>query len=586
MQRLFAEFLPERNPTSLMRFIGKNGFNLCKAVIVSIAFHIILVIVLYLSIQFSSDLVKVHNQDRSLYEVFAKNDQKNSQSQDMKSGVLAQMIEFEDILNNIRIQDSNLNQEDLSQLTNGLIDTLAALQKGYVSLEPSKAESIDEQIFNEIEGLELSSGTKLFKAPLIPGKKEIKFNILEKDKAEAFNKLSEIISAPKEDYNYLSQRVRINLQEGEFKMVPSGYFFRESPFEELLAQGADLFYIVTGFPNIYKREDQSKKESESKKPSANRFLDLKMLDVFLVEQSPQSMAASDSDIKTKKIGSDKLQIDEQNIRQILDDFMALPELEQLEKFKNDYLDRHAFNDPSLIEFTQEFTSNNLSSIMFDISDITSAFDYIEEIYFNKTLDHFFYKIWLEDPTSEVGVEFLLCIVNHIRFEKNGLFFLHNAYAEAKDFLSQKYQRTEMFNKRQKCFVIKDVYENLVRKLPSLGYDTFDEVLAFYEDVEKGVYNLLLDLGEEAKNIGLYELGRFAWDNEQHLEALEYWKNIDDSYSTTSLQKIRKVLSRNHSLPQTILDVNSSLNWNVYREQREFIARLVQFGKWKNRYKKE
>jgi len=266
--------------------------------------------------------------------------------------------------------------------------------------------------------------------------------------------------------------------------------------------------------------------------------------------------------------------------------MTLPEIEQLEKFQRDYINRQAFDEPSLIELTREFTTNNLSSIMFDISDITSAFDYIEEVYFNKALDHFFYKIWIEDPTSEIGVEFLLCIVNHIRFEKNGLFFLHKAYAEANDFLSQKYQRTEMFNKRQKCFVIKDVYENLVRKLPALGFHTIDEVLAFYQEVERGTYNLLLDLGDRAKNIGLYELGRSAWDNEQYLEALEHWKNIDESYTTKSLQKIRRVITRNNSLPQTILDINSSLNWNVYREQRDFIARLAQYGKWKNRYKRE
>ena len=144
----------------------------------------------------------------------------------------------------------------------------------------------------------------------------------------------------------------------------------------------------------------------------------------------------------------------------------------------------------------------------------------------------------------------------------------------------------MFNKSQKCFVIKDVYEDLVRKLPALGFHSIEQVLAYYQDVEKSVYNLLLDLGEEAKNIGLFELGRLAWENEQHLEALEFWENIENSYSTKSLQDIRRVVSRNLNLPQTILDINSSLNWYVEKEQRDFIIRLVQFGKWKNRYKKD
>jgi hypothetical protein len=266
--------------------------------------------------------------------------------------------------------------------------------------------------------------------------------------------------------------------------------------------------------------------------------------------------------------------------------MTLPELEQLKKFQADYLDRDEIENQSLIKLTQEFTRNNLSTIMFDINDITSAFDYIEEIYFNKALDHFFYKIWLMTPTSRVGVEFLLCIADHIRFEKNGLYFLQKAYEEANDFLSHKYHQTEMFNKIQKCFVIKDVYENLVRKLPALGFNSIEQVRAHYQDVERGVYTLLLDLGEEAKNIGLYELGRFAWKNEQYLEALKHWENIENSYSTKSLQDIRRVISQNLELNHTVLGINSSLNWYGERKQSAFIARLTQYGKWQNRYKKD
>ena len=143
----------------------------------------------------------------------------------------------------------------------------------------------------------------------------------------------------------------------------------------------------------------------------------------------------------------------------------------------------------------------------------------------------------------------------------------------------------MFNKSQKCFVIKDVYEDLVRKLPALGFSSMEQVLAHYQAVERGVYNLMMDLGTEAKNIGLFELGRLAWNNEHYLEALEFWKNIDNSYSTKNLQDIRRVVSKNLTLPKTILDINSALNWYFEDEQIGFIARLTQFGKWKNRYTK-
>ena len=583
---MFADYLPERNSISIIRLFRNQSFNIYKAFLISLFFHLTLGLVLFLSSVFSSDLDKSENQEISLFDVIAQSKHVSSLSQGMNERVLTQIKGYEEILRRIKIQDSSLEEDDISQLTDSMIQSLIDMQKDQVSLTQSVPDSSEEHLFDEIEETELDSGTKLFKAPPAPGKNEIKFNVLEKEKSEAFNKLPDRITAEKEDFIYSGQRVRIDLLGGGFKIVPEGYFFRDSPFEEILAQGADLFYIVTGFPSIYKKFEQTKKIAEDSNTAGNRLLDLNKLDVFLVEKASQSMVVAASDSENQKLESEKTHIDNRKISQILDDLMTLPELEQLKKFQSDYLDTGTIENQSLIKLTQEFTRNNLSTMMFDISDITSAFDYIEEIYFNKELDHFFYKLWLENPTSKIGVDFLLCIAYHIRFEKNGLYFLHKAYKEAIDFLSQKYSRTEMFNKRQKCFVIKELYDDLVKKLPALGFRSIEQVLANYQDVEKGVYNLLLDLGQEAKNIGLFELGRFAWNNEQYLEALEHWRNIENSYSTKNLKDIRRVVSQNLELPQTILDINSALNWYFEDEQRGFIARLTQFGKWKNRYKKD
>ncbi len=586
MQDLFADFLPERNPIFLIRLFRNQRFNIYKALLISLFFHLTLGLVLILSSVFSSDLDKSKNQEKSLFDFITKSKNTVSLPQGMNERTLSLLDGYEDILSRMKIQDSSLKKDDISQLTDSMIQSLIDFQKEQVSSEPSAANSREEQIFDELEDAELDSGTKLFKAPRAPGKKEIKFNVLEKNKLEAFNKLSDRITDAKENFIYSGQRVRINILGGGFRIVPEGYFFRDSPYEELLALGADLFYVVTGFPSIYKKAEQTKKIGEDRNTSEQGFLDLKKLGVFLVEKVSQNMVASESDAETQKSKSKKTLFDKRKIGRILDDLMTLPELEQLEKFQTDYLDRHEIENQSLIKITQEFTRNNLSTIMFDINDITSAFDYIEEIYFNKALDHSFYEIWLKSPTSRVGVEFLLCIANHIRFEKNGLYYLQKAYAEANDFLSHKYFQTEMFNKIQKCFVIKDVFEDLVRKLPALGFNSIEQVRAHYQDVERGVYTLLLDLGPEAKNIGLYELGMFDWENEQYLEALKHWKNIENSYSTNSLQDIRRVISQNLELNQTILGINSSLNWYSESRQSAFIARLTQYGKWQNRYKKD
>ncbi len=448
MQDLFADFLSERNPAFLISLFKNQRFTIFRAFLISLFFHLTLGLVLFLSSVFSSDLSKSKNQEISLFDVIAESKQTSSSPQGVSEEMLTQIKEYEDILKKIKIQDSSLKKDDISQLTSNLIETLAVLQKGHVSLEPTEAASGEDQIFNEIEDTELDSGTKLFIAPPTPGKNEIKFNVLEKDKLEAFNKLSDRTSAAREDFIYSGQRVRIDLLGGGFEIVPEGYFFRDSPYEELLAMGADLFYGVTGFPSIYKKFDQTKKSREGNNTAGNSFLDIKKLGVFLVEKSFQNMDTAASDAETQKSIFKKTHIDERKIGRILDDLMALPELEQIEKFQTDYLDKNEIENQSLTELTHEFTRNNLSTMMFEISDITSAFDYIEEIYFNKALDHIFYKIWLEIPTSKIGLEFLLCIASHIRFEKNGLYFLQKAYKEASDFVSQTYNRTEMFNKRQ------------------------------------------------------------------------------------------------------------------------------------------
>ena len=584
MAYMFEDYIPDKNPLFVAKFLKNQRYNLHKAVLVSLFFHFFLGLSLFLT-SVSSGLDKPADKNESLFDVITKNRQTVTLPQDMKDGILANIIRYEDILKKIRIQDSSLNKEDLSQLTNDLIESIMALQKGYTSLAPPAFDFNEERFVDEMEATQLDSGTKIFRAPLAPGKNEIRFNVLDRDTSEAFNRLSERITAVKEDFIFSGQRVRIeNLEEG-FKIVPAGYFFRDSPYEEILALGADLFYVVTGFPSVYKKTERADKAEKNKKTAEIKLLDLSSLKVFLIEEISQIQTASISDEGIRRSGAEEIHINEEKISQILDDLMVLPELEQLGKFQSDYLDRADIESESLAKLTREFTRNNLSTMMFDISEITSAFDYLEEIYFNKELDHFFYNIWLTNPTSTIGVEFLLCIADHIRFERNGLDFLHRAYEEAKDFLSQKYQRTEMFNKKQKCFVIKEIYESLVSQLPDLGFYSMEQVLDHYVEIERGIYNLLLDLSEESKNIALFELGRLAWNDELHSDALELWKDIDDSYSTRSLADIRRILSLDFSLPQTIFAIDSSFNWYVEREQRDFISRLVQFKKWQNRYKR-
>lgn len=69
-----------------------------KAVLISLFFHFTLGLVLFLSSDFSSDLAKYTNQEKSLFDVIAQSKQTGSLPQGMSEERLTQIKEYEDLL--------------------------------------------------------------------------------------------------------------------------------------------------------------------------------------------------------------------------------------------------------------------------------------------------------------------------------------------------------------------------------------------------------------------------------------------------------------------------------------------------------
>jgi hypothetical protein len=179
--------------------------------------------------------------------------------------------------------------------------------------------------------------------------------------------------------------------ESGIKYIPIEYYFRESPFEEILAQGTSLFYIIRGFPVVNVEDEKIEPaEPEDKQPAIHQEKGFSV--IYLTGLTPPAQGFQEPD-KTERILFEFSGDKERQIQQILDGLMAFPEEDQFSYFSEKYLETFDPDSEDLAELTHEFIYNNLCNVIIVIDSISSAFDFIEELYFSKPLDFLFLDHW-------------------------------------------------------------------------------------------------------------------------------------------------------------------------------------------------
>jgi hypothetical protein len=117
--------------------------------------------------------------------------------------------------------------------------------------------------------LRLGSGEKVFLSGSADGSGKLEIFKLKKGDAEALADLKrrgEYVEEPPAETGGT-----IRLAAGaETKEVPAEYFYRDCPFEEILARGASLFSAVNGFPDLTPDEQPSGKVQPSGIPAADK----------------------------------------------------------------------------------------------------------------------------------------------------------------------------------------------------------------------------------------------------------------------------------------------------------------------------
>ncbi len=573
---LFSDFFvqPDEKPhTKLKKYLQARRSSFSLAVYISLILHSVIFVIFSLSAlsSQSASTAKLSNQ-RAIFQAIKE---ERNQSADLNKGMT-------ELLKGFDISGFDLSEDEKIQLYKKLITSYTLLKeiekKNDASREITREDILD--FLRHKGGFDLESGKKIIPAFATRGNQNTKLKALPKPTIKDLRSLQRF---PSEDMDFLVSRgnVRVNSPTG-LKIVPLQYFFRKSPFEQMLAQGVHLFYIVQGFPDI-----------AEKTPAEIHFVDTSSENLFQDSAGEGfqvvllSGISGSSDQMLSRIYEDREKLEtsatfEEHFSKFCDEFLVLPEEQQFLYFRENYLERYDLNSEELALLTEKFIHRNLNNIIIPISEISSAFDYLEEIYFNKHLENQFLKFWHDHPDTYVGAQILLTLASHYDFERRAIGYLYDAYDEAKSYLTRKYKVSEVYNKKTKCYVLKKIYGQLDREIKERGYASVDEVSQKYIEKQLEIYDVVIEMGGRPGNHGLYDLGCLYWDLGFRDMAFDSWAQIDDSYESEALDSIKEALAWLDDSESAHTLIDNILSWYATKGIDQRLKRLLALGKWKAR----
>lgn len=476
------------------------------------------------------------------------------------------------------LNDLNLGKKLKVELFEELLKSYLELPEDKIHINPEINYSIDDALtfLRKESEFELSSGDTVYRWDPLPGKESPRYYQLPKEKKERidFLRRNEI---KEKDYVEISRnRVKVQI-ETRIKYIPIEYYFRDSPYEEIVARGADLFYIARGFPNL---AESSFTYQQTEKSNAFQFVDNKkgFNVIYLKSKLQEQTRLPVQSQQLKKT----LAIKHVEFLDLLDDLMKLREEEQFLYFKENYLEEYDPDDRNLAILTSEFIYRNLSNVIINYISISDAFTFIEELFFNKPMDNYFPIFWNENPNTKTGAALLLCLASVYDFEKRGIAYLFSAYKEAKKILSKKYTQTNVFNKKLKAYIIKETFDVLTIELGKKGYILVDEILNKYREEQIRIYKIVKRMGGEERDQALYAEGNLYWDEKNYDLAKQKWKEIDNPDISITFMEIKKVLDNYKNKQKMIQEINSIIHYHSSLDASSQLKRLLGFHRWKNR----
>jgi hypothetical protein len=396
---------------------------------------------------------------------------------------------------------------------------------------------------------------------------------LSKEKAQAVESLSLLAG----DAGGHAPEVNLLSNEGRLLTVPREYFYRDSPYLQIAAAGANVFYIVKGFPELPSAGPGNGSEDPQKdifleRPSAAFAV------VFVPRSGPRDQAPAPSAAKTA------LALPAREAERILDGLMALPIVEQVRTFIRDYLQAYDPDSPDLARLTGEFIYRNLGMVFVQTGDpLSRGFDFLEEIFYDNLSLDALVPYALKYPRTRIGAEILLGLAASYEFERRAVVALDGSLEAAQKVLADPSEdRFYVHNKSVKAYVLREVYRDLAAELRSRDFRALETVLRKYRDEQLRIYDLLAGMGGEAKCRALYALGRYHWDEGRTELAMEIWKGTDPAFADETLTQIRGAIIERRRPLDAVPRIDDILGREAAAAKSRQLERITKFHKWDRR----
>jgi hypothetical protein len=394
---------------------------------------------------------------------------------------------------------------------------------------------------------------------------------LSKENARAVESLRVLTKTPKER----PREVMIVDSEGHYSSIPGGYYYRDSPYMEMIALGARLFYIIKGFPELpvaktpLRNDEPVPKNAPTGLSHDERSPDFSV--VYMPSYRPRAPEAHPLRQPSLVLSPDKAE-------QILDGLMALPVDEQVRVFSQDYLQVYDPDSPELASLTEAFIYKNLGMVFNILNDpLSRGFDLLEELYYDNHSMAELVPFALKKPESMTGAAILLCLAASYEFERRAIISLDGSLDAAKRVLADPSgSRFPVHNKEVKAYVLREVYRDIASELRIRNIASLGSVLQAYRNKQLEIYDFLMGMDGDIKCRAQYALGRLYWDEGQTNPALNMWKEISPAYSTETLLKIRNVLRIRGNPEQVIAEVSELLSVTDAANSDWLFDRIVGF----------
>jgi hypothetical protein len=365
------------------------------------------------------------------------------------------------------------------------------------------------------------------------------------------------------------------------KLIPPEVYFRDCPYERILARGASLFTAVRGFPEFVRPPVEERAFPTALPASARpiRREPSDLMTVRLIKTAPSfEFADADAPGNSAEFGPAR-------IAEILNELMKKPEDEQFADFDRAYLQRFDPDSANLARLAGRFIYTNLNGVFYMADDFAMAFDFLEELYYKRAIYDAYGGYWRRHPKTKTAAEFLLGAAAAYDFERRALVFLEAVEPKADEILFSGVRQTSAFDFRTKAYVLKRMAEEVRAGLKRKGFPNFEAALRGYREASMGIYRVLSEMPGEIHNRALFLLGGAHWEDGDVQRAFEVWRTVDPDYDSPIFRDIKPRLNaQGDDLSAAAIRIGEVMADGAGRGTGDLLQRQLHYHKWANRVK--